>query len=538
MKLSEYFDESGILEYADWSKNVELKFTPKWHQITGLSQAAHFNRFGLFDEQGCGKTVVCQAWLSWLAGFGNKAIALIPPTLITQFYNDFFSTFIGIDQYLKIEMFRGTVPQRRRMVERWEKEGYPDIVLMSYQLFQKSFYTNKEIANGASKIRTWAYFKKKGYNVLACDEATILKNVNLTHKAVRHFLGDENESALLLMTGTPAENALVDLYGIIKLINPKAYANYRSFERLHVIKNPYSPFDNDIIGYKNKDLLHSNLYARGRRVEKKDVVKDLPPKLFSEILVELEPAHLSLYKKVANERLLEKDGELHDFTEQQKLRQALGQIVNNPHLYVDSGTKPPKNNMEETLFQLLDSIGLQSHKVCIFIYYKATADRLMDVLRKYNPALLNSTTASRRDKEIKKFLEDDSCRVLITQYRSGGYGLNLQSVCSHIIFYEPISVPGLFAQACDRVHRTGQTEVCNMYVLTPLKTVMTKIRNMMISKHEENKEVTMDTSDFKAEVLNGVDLVGEVTDEGLTSSDVVSVVDSDVIEGGGHVYLT
>lgn len=527
--LAGYYKAAGIEDYAGWAKDVELAFEPKRHQITGLSQAAYYTRFGLYDEQGCGKTLISQAWALWYAGLGNRGVVLLPPTLLSQYYGDFFSTFKGLEGRIKIEVYKGTVKQRRKMRDRWEEEGFPDIILMSYHLFRASVYSKTEIEKGASPLRVWAWLKRNQYRFAVCDEATILKKVNTTHKSVKRFLGREGQAALLLMTGTPAENSLLDLYGVVSLTNPKAYGSLKSFERLHVIYNPFSDYDNDIIGFKNKDLLRTNLYARGRRVEKKDVLADLPPKTFSEILVDLHPEHLALYRKIAKQKLLEKDGELHDFTEQQKLRQALAKVVNNPRLYVDKDGKVPDNAMEETLLQLLESIGLKTHKVLIFLYYKATAERLKDLLSEYNPALLNSTTASRRDKEIGKFLHDDECRILISQYRSGGVGLNLQSVCSHVVFYEPISVPGAFSQACDRVHRSGQKVPCNMYVLTPTKTVMTKIRNAMITKHEDNQEVTLDTTTFKTEVIEGVDLVGAIGDA-MAETDVVTTEEMDDIE--------
>jgi len=127
--------------------------------------------------------------------------------------------------------------------------------------------------------------------------------------------------------------------------------------------------------------------------------------------------------------------------------------------------------MEESLDGLIDSIDMERTKVIVFIHFNATADRLMDKLSSFNPVLLNGAVTN-KPKYVEQFLTDDKCRILIAHPLSAGAGLNLQSVCSDVIFYECPDSPGDLTQAEDRVHRiTGTENTVNVYFLSPRGTL-------------------------------------------------------------------
>jgi len=539
MTLSDYFTAAGIQEVEDWTKSVDIKFPdntdPYPHQISGLSQAAYHTRFGLYDEQGCGKTLISHGLTTWYASMDNKCIVIMDPHLLSQYYNEFHEVFEGIKPYIKMEIYRGVPKKRTEMRERWETEGFPDIILMTYNLFRMHVHTNRQMEEGFPRRLMWKYLKDNGYSVLVADEATKLKNPSSdTHKSCYQFLGKEGDSALLIMTGTPSENVLVDLYGLIRLVNPRAYGSKRNFERLHVIYNPYSNFP-QIEGYKNLDLLSTNLYAKGRRVEKKQVLKHLPEKTYTEYPVELDHKHMALYKKLAKERLLELDDRIIDAELEQALRQKMAEIVYNPHLYSDN---PIINEPLNMLSQLIESIGPTTHKIMIYIYRKETANIVMKEFEDYNPVLVNSTSSSKREQNIERFKNDATCRLFIANYMSAGTGLNFQSICSHMIFFEPIGVPGKFFQATDRIHRGVMKAAANYYVVTPMNTVSVSTRNNMISKHMTNQQVTRDTSTVTASIMGKEGLVGSFKDIKGLEQEYENLSDDEVKDvnfGGGFV---
>lgn len=509
MNLYEYMTKAGIPDLPDWMRKIELLFEPKHHQISGLSQACTYDRFGLFDDQGCGKTIIAQAFSLFYYSMGNKTVCIMPPSLLHQFRNEFSDVLIGIDDYIKIELYNGNPKQRQDQRDQWLEDGFPDILIMSYNRFRDQLYTRRQRSdreNPKPPILECMYLKDNGYSVLIADEATAIKHpTSNTSKCVSKFLGREGESAVLLMTGTPAENTITDLYGYITILTPRAYGSFRNFEVMHVVYDPYSDF-NKVEGYKNLEYLSQKLYAQARRVEKIDVL-DLPPKLYSEIQVDLDPKHLALYKKLARERLLELEDRMIDAEMEVSLRQKLMQIAMNPHEFSDTKIR---NAPVEAISDLLEGIGLSKHKVIIFCHFQMTVRNLESTFAKYHPLTLYGGTKGNRNDIIDKFKNDPKHRIFIVNYLSGGVGLNLQKECSHIIFAEPVGVPGRFAQACDRIHRIGQKLTTNFYLITPLKTSSVETRNQMLKKHEQNQQVTLDRTILFDAKINGVDPIGNI----------------------------
>ena len=482
--------KSGIQDVIEipWSNTVSLRegIVPFEHQLSGINLLHSYERAGLYDQTGTGKTLPIQAYSLYRAGEGHKVIALMPPALLLQFYESFYETFEGLEDKVTIEIFRGNPKQRNKILERWDREGCPDITMMTYNLFR-----------GAGKNPGYANeFKKRGYNVLIADEAQALRNSSSgIHKKVYNFVGGKKDTlgeyALVLSTGTPSHTHLEQNYGLIRLITPRAYGTKSEYERLHVIKNYSSPFK-EIIGYDNFDIMTINLYARARRVEKKDVAKDLPEKIHTVVPVDLDPAHMRLYKKLLDERVLELDGTFIDALQDQALRQIALRLVTDPNSFSDATIV---NNMESTLLELVENIDLERTKVLVFIHFNDTADRLKVLLSEYKPAVVNGRTKN-KEVEIKRFLHDDTCRVMIAHPLSAGAGLNLQSVCSDVIFYECPDSPGDLVQAEDRVHRiSGTKETVNVYFLSPRNTwAAKKIRQVQKKDAMINKVVGDKTS--------------------------------------------
>lgn len=497
MTLEKYLMDSGISDADEiwWTSLVKIpdRIKPMEHQYSGLNLLYSYERAGLYDQTGTGKSLPVQAYALYRAGEGHKVICLMPPVLLEQFKESINSTFEGADKYVSIEVLSGTKPQRTKKIESWEASEYPDILLMTYDLFRGT-----KAYPGYS-----VQLKKVGYNVLICDEAQALRNSSSAiHKAVYNFVGgkrdDAGKYALVLCTGTPSHTHLEQNYGLIRLITPHAYGTKKAYERLHIEFNPYSEF-RQIEGYKNLDVMTINLYLRARRVEKKDVAKDLPDKIHTVVPVVLDKAHSRLYRKLLNERLLEFSDTLIDVTQDQALRQTALQLISDPSRYSDAAIK---NRMEDTLLELVNSIDLERTKVLIFIHFNATADKLGEILKDLNPAIINGAVTNKQP-QVDKFLGDESCRAMIAHPKSAGAGLNLQSVCSDVIFYEVPDSPGDLVQAEDRVHRiSGTTEPVNVYFLSPKGTLAAKKVKQLQEKDGNINRVVGDKQALLADLFD------------------------------------
>jgi SNF2 family DNA or RNA helicase len=513
------FWAAANLEGPAWASQVALRHLPFQHQITGLNHLALSPRSGLYDDAGLGKTLQAQAHTLWLVGLGNRALCVMPPVLVPQFYRNFSVNFPGIEQYVSIALFQGDLSQRNALIEQWDREGWPQILVMSNALFAGK---SKRSLEALQRKRAQSAQKKgeacpplspadqmgpdgwlqRGYNHLLHDESTAVKSPSSDlHQAVKRFVGPDGPetNGLVLMTGTPIDNSPEDAYGLIALLSPDRYSSRRAFESVHIQWDLYSKYPK-VVRYLNLDYLWQSLYLKGRRVTKQEVL-DLPPRLISELQVELSPTHRDLYKKLCQERVLELGERVIDATAASSLYVKCQRMLICPESFHE-GRFAAENTLLTTLDELLDTLGKQ--KVVIFCWFTESILKLAQRYTQWSPALLyGGVNGAEREKQKARFLQDPKCRIMLMNPRSGGVGLDgLQAVCSHVIFAEGVTTPGLFEQAVSRLHRSGQhSETVNIYLLTALGTVAVRRRNDLLRKEGEANAVVRDAKGLLNDLL-------------------------------------
>lgn len=527
--LEDYFHHAGLQDRPAWSSEVVLENPPFPHQVQALAHNARFIRRSDFSEPGVGKTYGAQAYLIWSCAQGNRAIVLVPPILIPQFVKE-FKKFRGLDRYMKVSSFVGDLRRRTDLIQTWDQAGWPAILVMSYRMFvgakevtvynrhraaaERAARNGKEPKKMLSKDEcpatywNWSDFVSRGYTDLVVDEATAVKHATSSlYRAVRGFVGPytpEESNGLLLMTGTPIENVLEDAYGLISLVDPTRYKSRRAFDKFHCVR---AQATGKVIRYQHLEYLSQGLFEAGRRVLKKDVLKDLPPMMLSEVQVDLHSEHQKLYRKLVNERLLELGDKVIDATTSASLRQKVQQIILTPEHFSEEPWK--KNALVEALDQVVEMVDPKARKVLVFAYFQRSIEKLQAHYAEYNPAVLYGKTGS-REEQITKFKTDPSCRMLIAQVRSSGYGLNFQDVCSHVILVEMVAIPGLLQQAFDRVHRAQQTESVTAYLMVVNKTVSVSIRNDLARKSGDAGDVTRDKRATLRDLLGADGIQGKL----------------------------
>lgn len=481
--LHDYMQEAKLENIPDTFKGIVLwdvgknrPLKPRWHQVTGLNLCFLAERTGLYDEQGTGKTLISQAFAAWQGASGNKVICLMPPVLIGQYMEAFVGTLVGIDRVLKIEAYNGILKKRQAQVNRWEKEGWPDILLMTYDIFREEGYT----------------FGNE-YRALIMDECRILGNPeNTVYGRILQFMGAYGDKYALCMNGTPAKNSLVDLHGYISFISPWIYRSRMDFDVQHVVyktipvrlKNDRIRDTKIIDRFENTKDLFLNLYTNARRVEKREVL-ELPAKNIIHFPVQLSKKHRDAYQEfVASRLLIFDDNTVLDGSTSSAMRQnAMKAVVHSDILQLKEETA-----VFAAIDEILEQTGIWSTKVFLLCHYRKTVEKVAEYLKKYNPAVIYGGT-SNPEKEKNKFLHDDDCRVAVANYVAGGVGLNLQGVCHTAICVEPTTVPGDFDQACDRLHRSGQDNVVNIYVLMVKSTIFITAVSAMVKKKHFNSSV-------------------------------------------------
>ena len=441
-------------------KYYEFPFDLYPFQVRTINELAELPRAGYYLDMGLGKTVVSMssALFKSLTQGAEKILVVVPPVLLTGWSRFIASIRDRETGPLSSLVYRGTPKERKAL------SLDADIILVGIQIFKRDYQRfSKEL--GDKRV------------VVIVDEAHCLKNISSdNHKKVREFSADAD---LMLLTGTPI-NSPIDAYGMVKMVAPRVYRNLHQFENIHIAERD---FFGNVTRWKNMDLLQNNLTVNSVRLLKEECIADLPPVSYQPMYYELEPEHLALYRKLAEEHLLPfADGQKLDATSVQALLHALGQIVCNWSHFAQDDSKVSAG------FQLVDEVldELGDGKAVLFSNYKLTNRRALQHLKQYNPvAIYGDIDAADRDRALDKFVEDPSCRVFIGNPVSAGFGIDrLQIVSSTVMFLEPPISVSAFTQSLSRVHRIGQTKPVTVKLATAVGTLQERQLKALMDKED------------------------------------------------------
>lgn len=489
MNLHDYFNGAGLKLPVPFASYIDMAFDPRLHQITGLNKVLTTDHYGLYDKPGTGKTLIAHAYSLYWISEGQRCLAVMPPNLVYQYHDELFEVYRGADKYVKCHILNQTPAKRKKLYEEWAADNsWPQIMCMSYQMFQREYRKLMKL-----------------YRVAVFDEAQFLKSPTAKiFKQVTEWKNQKGGTSSILMTGTPTHNELIDCYTLIKHTNPDAYRNFKHFDREHCtytripLRQPRRMRNGGVLrsflqrtGYKNQALMRKNLYKHGRRILKEDVMEIQHPTIV-EVPVKLDPGHQKLYRKLVKERLLQLEDELIIATNAQALRQKCLQIVTCPELFTDE--MKFKNQIVETTKSLIEGIDINETKAIVFCNYQDSVRNLAQYFEEYNPALMYGPSSAEKNRQ--KFLQDDTCRLLIANPKSAGAGFNFQDHCHNIIFAEPTGVPGDFQQCMDRVHRSGQKNLVNVWVLKAMGTISPKATQAMLRKEGQAQKIHFDRHSF------------------------------------------
>ena len=533
--LADFMKAAGVVNAPAWFETIKLPNNPFPHQIDMLTAYVNHVRYGDFSDPGCCKTFPAQAHAVLMAALGNKVVFTMPPRLIRQFEAELKDFFTGINKHLEVSHLDVGAVQKSKRIARWDKEGWPDILLISYDAFRQfndlaamkvvprnqwkreDGVTSYWVTNADRQKVPWeegaqAYskhcypvvfrrgkakaenpnrmrLKKVGYSVYFFDEAHALCNPeSIVWRAVQHLDGElKDEVALYLMTGTPIPTHLENVYGLIKLLNRDAYFSSSNFERKHCILNPDSPHK-QIVDYKNEEDIYVELYRYAKRVQKRDVLKDLKDPLITATPIVLKGRHKRLYDQILSERFAVLGDNVLTPDNDTALRMLALQIITCPDEFDTTGEIGKDNEVAKWLDQMIDMINPTNHKVIVFAFFKNTVNFLAKRLAQWNPAVMNGAT-SKGWAEVERFKHDDSCRVFVVNWGSGGAGLNLQ-VSHHSIFYEIPTSPKDAKQAIARTDRQGQKYTPNVYFPKVVGTLLDRnFKNLLKNERSNNKAV-------------------------------------------------
>uniref|UniRef100_A0A3Q2CW14 Snf2-related CREBBP activator protein n=1 Tax=Cyprinodon variegatus TaxID=28743 RepID=A0A3Q2CW14_CYPVA len=427
----------------------------------------------LADEMGLGKTIQTIALLAHLAcekGNWGPHLIIVPTSVMLNWEMELKRWCPGF----KILTYFGSQKERKLKRQGWTKPNAFHVCITSYKLV----------------LQDHQAFRRKSWRYLILDEAQNIKNFKSQRwQSLLNF----NSHRRLLLTGTPLQNSLMELWSLMHFLMPHVFQSHREFKEW--FSNPLTGMIEGSQEY-NEGLvkrLHKVLRPFLLRRIKVDVEKQMPKKYEHVVRCRLSKRQRFLYddfmfkkRKIFTPlitacflRTRETLASGH-FMSVINILMQLRKVCNHPNLFDPRPIQSPFitqpivfHTASLTLHTLLRKLKSGGHRVLIFTQMTRMLDVLEQFLNYHGHIYLRldgSTRVEQRQALMERFNADRRIFCFILSTRSGGVGVNLTGADT-VVFYDSDWNPTMDAQAQDRCHRIGQTRDVHIYRLISERTV-------------------------------------------------------------------
>jgi SNF2 family DNA or RNA helicase len=408
---------------------LKTKLLP--YQERGAIFAACRGRVVLADDMGLGKTVQALAAAEMLRRRrGIQRVLVVAPASVKYQWKTEIEKFTD----LPAQVIDGLLPRRRELY------AAPKFFnLSSYELVLKDVRYMHELAP----------------DLIILDEAQRIRNwTTATARTIKQL----KSRYAFVLTGTPLENKLEELFSVVEFIDGRRLGP--AFRFLH--EHRTEDAEGHLIGYRGLDRIHDQLAPILLRRTRQEVLKDLPPRTDRILHVPLTPQQAEPYYEqsdilAALMRKWERQGWLSEIDQKRILccLQNMRMLCNSTFLFDKETHHSPKlAEFREIVRELAIEEG---RKVVVFSEYERMTHLAGEELKKLGigfVSLHGGVPARNRGALMEKFRRDPECRVFLST-DAGGVGLNLQAA-SAVINFEPPWNPARLEQRIGRVHRLGQ----------------------------------------------------------------------------------
>lgn len=478
-------DGIDVEEPPDWrtratQQNRSLKLTPvslgddtlentlRDYQKQGVYWLRFLETSGfsglLADEMGLGKTLQALVWLSLERAAPNdrgKPALIVCPTSLVENWNR------------EVERF---VPRLRRLVLNgpnrhtlFDQIPQADLVITSYALLRRDLETA---------------YADQTFSIAVLDEAQHIKNRSTQNAVAAKQIRANNK---LVLTGTPIENSVADLWSIMDFLMPGYLDAYETFRANYEAPIGAGGEAGERAQLKLRRKLHPFLLRR----LKKDVAKDLPDKIEKVSYCVLTPDQQQVYNALLQESrrkigdLVREKGFNHCRMEilaiLLRLRQVCCHLELLPDKTLAQQAAAPSAKLDQ-FFDLLDEAIDGGHRILVFSQFVSMLRIIRRELdqRQIDYCYLDGQTHDRME-QVHRFNHTPSIPLFLISLKAGGTGLTLTGA-DMVVHFDPWWNPAVEDQATDRAHRIGQKKTVYSVKLIAEHTVEEKVLAMQKRK--------------------------------------------------------
>lgn len=511
------FDQS-----PPYIKNGEMRD----YQVRGLNWMISLYENGisgiLADEMGLGKTLQTISLLGYMKHYRNipgPHIVIVPKSTLANWMTEFEKWCPSLHAVCLI----GDQETRNAFIRDTLMPGKWDVCITSYEMV----------------IKEKSVFKKFNWRYMVIDEAHRIKNEkSKLSEIVREF----KTTNRLLLTGTPLQNNLHELWSLLNFLLPEVFTSSEDFDSWFNTNSFLG--DNSLV-----ERLHAVLRPFLLRRLKSEVEKRLKPKKEVKVYVGLSKMQREWYTKVLMKDIdiVNGAGKIEKMRLQNILMQ-LRKCTNHPYLFDGAEPGPPYTTDEHLVYncgkmvildKLLPRLQEQDSRVLIFSQMTRMLDILEDYChwRGYNYCRLDGQTPHEdRQRQINEYNAPGSEKfIFMLSTRAGGLGINL-ATADVVIIYDSDWNPQMDLQAMDRAHRIGQQKQVKVFRFITENTVEEKIveraevklrlDKLVIQQGRlvDNKQNQLNKDEMLNMIRHGANHVFASKDSEITDEDIETIL--------------
>lgn len=499
------------------------------YQLEGLNWMIRLKENGingiLADEMGLGKTLQSISILGYLMeyeGIRGPHLVMVPKSTLSNWCNEFARWCPSI----RVIRFHGNKEERQEMAHTYFRASMAqedrdwDVCVTTY-----------EVVNLERSV-----LQKMAWRYLIIDEAHRLKNEESQFSQTVRMLSTQQR---LLLTGTPLQNNLHELWALLNFLLPDVFASSEQFDE-------WFNLDVDDTEAKQRIInqLHKILRPFMLRRLKIDVEKSLPPKSETILFTGMSAIQKNLYRQILLRDIdTVNGGNSGSRTAILNIVMQLRKCCNHPYLFPgieDRALDPLGEHLYANcgkmvlLDKLLGKMFARGHRVLIF----SQMTRMLDILEDYMISrgylycrIDGNTSYEEREDRIADYNREGSDKfIFLLSTRAGGLGINLQTADT-VILYDSDWNPQADLQAQDRAHRIGQKKPVQVFRLITDDSVEVKVVERAQQKLKldamvvqqgrlQEKEKKLSKQDLLETIRFGADKVFRSKDASISDDDI------------------